>query len=235
MCRTSRRTRRTRYPPIDVLEAGADAIDRSTFGPGAEAARPNRPFSRRGRSRRKTGETSRSSSSTFPLDIRARRSADDSSTVDSPAGLLLASSPDSTSELVSKAWPGPPPCASFDFRTDGLPTFCDSSFDASGRGSSRSSKSSGATGPKSTGPIPEQPGAPPIRLLPTPSHSHRHLESPVPNRKPTNDLSATHAIAPPISTVKRAAKTVVRIRHQSAGRHSLPFPPRLESPWVTVH
>ena len=167
--------------------------------------------------------------------MRARRSADDSSAVDSPAGLILASSPDSTSGLVSKDWPAPTPCASTDFRTEGLSAFCDSPVDVSGRDSSRSSKSSGATDRKSTGPIPEQPGALPISLSPTPSHSHRHLESPVPNRKPTNDLSATHAIAPPISTVKRAAKTVVRIRHQPADRHLLPFPLRLKSPWITVH
>ena len=230
MCRTSRRTRRTRYPPIGVLEAETDTVDRSTFGTGTEAVRPNRPLSRRRRSRRKIGATSRSSSSTSPLAIRASRSADDSSTVDSPAGLILASSPDSTSELVSRDWPAPPPCASTDFRTDGLPSLCDSPFDASGRGSSRSSKSSEATGRKSTGPIPEQPGAPPIRLSPAPSHSHRHLESPVPNRKPTKDLPTLHTIAPSIGTIRRAAKTVVRIRHHPAGRHSLPFPLRLESP-----
>jgi len=188
MCRTSRRTRRTRYPPIGALEAEVEAIDRSTFGTEPEAARPNRPFSRRGRSRRKIGETARSPSPTSPLDIRARRSADDSSTVGSPAGSMLASSPDSTSEPSSRDWSVPPPCASTDFRTGELPTCCDSPFDASGRGSSRSSKSSEATGRKSTGPIPGQPGAPPVRLWPSPIPSHHHPESPVPDRKPTKEL-----------------------------------------------
>ena len=198
MCRTSRRTRRTRYPPIGVLGSGADAIDRSTFRARTGAIRPNRPFSRRGRSRRKIGEISRSSSSTSSLDIRAKRSADDSSAVGSPTGSELASSPDSTSRPSSRDWSASPLFASTGLRTGESRRFCGSPFDASGRDSSGSSKSSEATGLESTGPIPDQPGAPPIELRPELSHWHRHLESPISDRKPSKDQQTTHPVTPAI-------------------------------------
>ena len=219
MCRTSRRTRRTRYPPIGATGSGADATGRSAFGTGEGVERPNRPFSRRGRSRRKIGESSRSSSPTSPLDIRARRSADDSSVVDSLADSMLTSSLGSTSEASSGDWSVLPPCVSASFRASELRVFCGSPFDASGRRSSGSSMSSVVTARKSTGPIPDRPGAPSIEPWPCPSHWHRHLESPVPDRKPSKESTPSPR---PSSTLGRVVEAVVRNRHRPTRRRSLP-------------